>query len=184
MFFIIGMRRSGTSILRQVIGSHPSIDDIWFEPHPLWYAVMLETFSRYKHLGWVREELDLFNQYADGAKFALNPGTQALEWKQLIKTFPEAKFIFIERDQKEVYESYYKADYDSLRGVVSKEEHYLSHARLNYQFFSFTEQHPEKAVLISYENLCKEPDKAMEPVWKLLGINNHSIASQIKSGKN
>ena len=47
-FFILGMRRSGTSILREIVASHPEVDECLFEPHDLWHAIMMDHFKRFE----------------------------------------------------------------------------------------------------------------------------------------
>jgi hypothetical protein len=182
MFFIIGMRRSGTSILMDVIQSHPQIGNVEFEPHPLWYAVEMSYFSRFKYLDWVNKEMHRFTskEGLHGAKFALNSGTKALEWVMLKDKFKDAKFIFITRNEEDVWKSLYRLDKDIMRGVVSHEEHLMSHTRINNQFEEFVHKEPERAVIVSYEGLRQNPDGEMEKVWQLLGVNNHSIKGMIR----
>ena len=55
LFFIIGLRRSGTSILRTLMLRHPDIGGIEFEPHDLWNAIELKHFPRLMESVYTRE---------------------------------------------------------------------------------------------------------------------------------
>ena len=135
-FFIIGMRRSGTSILRKLLLKHPDISDIEFEPHSLWNAVDILHFDRFQNsmrYGQYYSEAKMMvknftwagvQKKHYGAKFALNPGTKALEWQWLHRTFPEAKFIFIQRKCEDNWNSFKKQDAQSFRGMMHNYSNY------------------------------------------------------------
>lgn len=169
LFFIIGMRRSGTSILRSLLMNHPEINDIEFEPHPLWNAVDLSHFPRFELLPYVKETISEFKGKGSGekwhgAKFALNPGVKAMEWVWLPQVFPEAKFVFILRDRGDTYKSYYKEDCDKLRGYIPE--------RIYNPFFDFIVNtfHHSQSVKISFEGLVKNADVELEKACDLLEI--------------
>ena len=137
LFFIIGLRRSGTSILRTLIAKHPEVGSIEFEPHPLWNAMDILHFPRF-----TKPRQDVYGQYVQiarilvenfrkqgqfkwhGAKFALNPGVKALEWRWLYKTFPTCKIIFITRDLQNTWKSYVKQDKDSFMGMIPQNAYF------------------------------------------------------------
>lgn len=165
------MRRSGTSILRSLLMNHPDIKDIEFEPHPLWNAIDLHHFDRFKTLPYVLETIEKFRSEGSGdkwhgAKFALNPGVKAMEWVWLPRVFPEAKFIFIVRNREDTYASYHNEDKDKLRGCIPE--------RIYTPFFHFivnTFKHPESA-MVNYDDLFGNGDAELENVWDLLGIKH------------
>lgn len=178
-FFIIGMRRSGTSILRDLLIKHPEIKGIEFEPHPLWNAVDLLHFKRYANYPDVRETIKAFAKGGKGggwygAKFALNPGVKAMEWIWLPKTFPEARIIFIVRDMQQTYKSYCREDRDAVRGIVP-EEIYIPFWKFIIEGFNrYLSSNPEKASLVNYEALVKNADRQLEKVWACLGIKRQN----------
>ena len=175
LFFIIGMRRSGTSILRTMIESHQEIGTVEFEPHPLWNAVDLAHFSRFQSLPHVKEELSRFREAEKdgrwhGAKFALNPGTKALEWKWLLATFEGAKIIFILRNRNDTWKSVYKQDVDSFRGIIRKEAYDILFDDLVSGFRAYVNHNPTHSCILNYENLITDTNNELTAAWKLLGI--------------
>lgn len=175
MFFIIGMRRSGTSILRNLIMEHPRVAAIEFEPHPLWYAVDMNHFRRFKRDPYVQRKLSEFTKNCCGpnwygAKFALNPGVKALEWVWLPQTFPECRIIFIIRDMRDTFESYYKEDRGSVRGALPLKlykpyfEYHVS------QFHKYATKNNSNAICVYFKRLVKDADLELQPAWELLGL--------------
>lgn len=174
IFFVIGMRRSGTSILRTLLLTHPKIKDVLFEPHDLWSAVDLNHFSRFKRLEWVQNTMQDFKKRASqgqwyGAKFALNPGTKALEWVWLHKTFLDAKFIFIIRNKEDTWRSFCKQDKDSVRGIIPKQAFDILY---DYHINTFKKYACIKC-FIYYENLVHNADQELISIWNLLDIKKH-----------
>ena len=181
-FFILGMRRSGTSILREIIASHPEVDECLFEPHDLWHAIMMDHFKRFEARPYVREILNDFETKPGlhGAKFVFNPGVEALEWVWLERKY-KPKFIFIIRDQSDVFASYAKQDRRSVRGMVSEAEHLATWLRLSGDWMRFPDEHGERACLIRYEDLLTEPNATMRDAWRVLGVSpDHDIARKIR----
>jgi hypothetical protein len=177
LFFVIGLRRSGTSILRQLVMRNPGISGIEFEPHDLWAAVDLSHFDRLMKnpeiRKWVKITIHPYTITRDkwhGAKFALNPGVKALEWVWLDKTFPGCKFIFIQRNLKSTYNSYYNQDKQSVRGVIDKIAYFILAEKLIINFGNYVRSNPGRACLIDYETMLDNPDAELSKVWKLLNI--------------
>jgi len=178
-FFIVGMRRSGTSVLRKLLMKHPQIGDIEFEPHPLWNAVDLLHFRRWRDYPGVHKTIQEFRDKGrgdgwHGAKFALNPGVKAMEWVWLPKIFPEAKIIFIIRNPTETYKSYYKQDKNVVRGYVP-ERIYTDFWNIIVEGFNgYLLSNPRKACSIVYESLIKKADEELEKIWALFEIEKRS----------
>lgn len=173
LLFIIGIRRSGTSILRQLLLKHPDIAGIEFEPHDLWAAVDLKHFPRLmkkpKVNVFVNDTIGDFKRHGEkgkyyGAKFALNPGVKALEWVWLKKTFPDAKFIFIHRNIGSTWNSYVKQDKDSVRGLINKEAYVSEYKNILYTFTG------TDSPVLSYDFMLKNTDKTLSHAWEYLGL--------------
>lgn len=183
LFFVIGMRRSGTSILRTLLEKHPKIAKVDFEPHPLWNAVDLAHFKRFENYPGVQETIEDFRRRGDGdkwhgAKFALNPGVKAMEWVWLPKTFPGSRIIFIIRNLVDTYDSYYKQDVDSVRGVIPWSI-YLPFTELIFNGFNhYAKKNPETTCFVDYEKLLENPDLELQKAWKLLRMENMGGLSQ------
>jgi len=176
MFFIIGIRRSGTSILRELMMKHPEIRSIEFEPHPLWFAVDMSHFSRFKDMPFVKDELMRFKRECSmdkwyGAKFALNPGVKGLEWKWLPKLFPEARFIFLFRGVEANWKSYKKQDKDSVRGMIPINAYRQMHSQLYESFEEYWINNPETSTVLQYERLLNKPDQGTGYAFSVLGLD-------------
>ena len=177
LLFIIGIRRSGTSILRTLINKHPEVSALEFEPHGLWAAVDLKHFRRLmrkpKVNVFVNDTIGEFKRHGEhgkyyGAKFALNPGVKALEWVWLKKEFPEAKFIFITRNTESTWNSYVKQDKNSVRGLITKQAYFAEYDNIKNSFID----NANNATWVYYENLLKNTDGELESVWHLLGLKS------------
>jgi hypothetical protein len=180
-FFIIGMRRSGTSILRDCMRcAHDQIYDIEFETHILRYALQCMEIPRYRetlgHKGWVRDELKRFNDIAidsgkwHGIKFALNPGVYDMEWVYLYHYFPYAKFIFIIRNKENTFSSYKKLDENIKRGHAPWDCYSPFFDLMTGQFRDYRKNNPENSCIINYEKLVIDADKELKKAWNILGI--------------
>jgi len=186
-FFIIGLRRSGTSILRKLISQSPGVKNIQFEPHDLLYAVSILKIPRFKGTAYPTSVVRAFEALPkwSGAKFALNPGIDALDWIWLSKTFPNARFIFITRNTNSNFESYKKADAKTLRGVITNNIYKPFHGHINTGFNSFHKNNKAISTIINYDSMLKDVDMEMSKVWKLLKIKSPgSLKHMIKQPKN
>jgi hypothetical protein len=154
---------------------HPRVGNIDFEPHDLWAAIDLNHFKRLKkknsNLHWITSQIEGFKRQGSndkwhGAKFALNPGTKALEWIWLHKTFPYAKFIFITRNLTDTWKSVYKQDKESVRGIIDKHAYDILAHNLVGDFYNCQ---VERCV-IKYENLVSNADLTLRAVWAFLKV--------------
>ena len=173
LFFIVGIRRSGTSILRELILKHPEVDKILFEPYELWHAIRVSHLGRYKNDPYVKKIIQDFS-YAPGkykgAKFALNTCLESMTWRRLALVFPEAKFIFIIRDAEQTYKSWVKQDKDSVRGLCSKELYMGFREHITQSFIDFTANNINKSCILFYKDLVKLTDFTMVNIWRTLNI--------------
>ena len=170
LFFIVGMRRSGTSILRELILKHPEVDKILFEPYELWHAIRVSHLRRYGNDPYVKKIIQDFRNTSGkykGAKFALNGGIEAMTWRRLSLVFPEAKFIFIVRDAEQTYNSWVGQDKNSVRGLCSKELYMGFRSHIVKSFEDFNDKNNR---IISYKNLIESTDITMMKIWNLLQI--------------
>jgi len=68
LVFIIGMRRSGTSILRELIMSHKDVDTILFEPHHLMFSLRVSDMVRYNNDAYVGDSIQEMTQLGNRTK--------------------------------------------------------------------------------------------------------------------
>ena len=173
LVFIIGLRRSGSSILRTLIEKHPEVSELKFEPHELLFTASTQHINRYKDSKYHQKVLDEYRGNEDkyfGAKLVVNPGLETFSWKFLPRMYPEAKFIFINRIPKTNYDSWIKQDKKSVRGIINRGTYNELWCNINYSFIDFTRINPDNACILSYEVLCSNTDKELEKVWKCLDV--------------
>ncbi len=177
--FLIGMRRSGTSIMRKLLNKAEGVN-LLFEPHDVWWALTAGQLPRFVDSAVTQKALSQWRGHLEscpipGAKFALNPGIEAMEWRPLPKLYPEARFVFVRRNQRDTFASYYAEDHAEPRGAVPDVIHNWFHHSIYLDFLDFCQQHPKRAVLVEYENLLNTPEEALAPVWALLGVDAPDI---------
>ena len=172
--FIIGIRRSGTSLLRSLILSHPKIAEIKFEPHELIYCCRTQHINRYKNSEYHKKIIAYYTQSINiykGAKIAVNVGIEAMNWKWVNNKIPNSIFIFIKRNVIDNFKSWYELDKNSVRGVCNYKMYKSWYNLINKSFEDFRNINPKRTCLISYENLVKNADNEMLQVWNTLGLS-------------
>jgi len=189
LFFIVGVRRSGTSILRTLLQKHPKINSIDFEPHPLWFAVMMQHFDRFNDEDVWKRIVDDFKAKGKkdwhGAKFALNPGIDALDWIWLDKVFEKPRFIFIKRSLMDSYKSYWSVDKDIRRGAIDENSYFPAFAFVQSTFEKFVCENPDRSCIIRFEELVEAPDRELRKITRILGLPNlRDMEKFIKKPKN
>ena len=187
-FFVVGLRRSGTSILRQLILKNKEVGDIDFEPHEINHAASVIKISGYKSNPYYNRVISSFKSRGKfkwyGAKIVYNPGVDAMDWIWLPSVFDETKFIFITRNAQSNYKSYFKADKNIRRGVIPKEAYIPLHKLITDSFKKFNKNNPQRACIVDYDNMLKDSDGELSKVWNLLGINKVPVQKFIKKPQN
>ncbi len=172
LVFIIGMRRSGTSILRKLVELHPEVERIEFEPNELLEVCERIGIPRYKNIPYFNEVINRFKKPRDkwyGAKLALNVGLEAMRWLRFEEQFDKPYYIFIQRNPSTTYDSWVKNE-TSSRGVCPKEMYLPWWKHINKSFEQFVKENPDRTCIVQYEDLCDNADLELEKVWNLMGI--------------
>jgi len=172
-FWIIGLRRSGTSILRRLLAASPNIGPVLFEPHPLFHAIGMNHLDRFKAQGYVQKILQDYTAQKRpgkwiGAKLAINPGAGGLEWIWLPLTFKGSKIVFVTRGIRETWRSYEAADRDIVRGFVPWTAYQPAAEFTVARFRQHIKEHPADAIEVKYENILADVDEALRPVFEFL----------------
>lgn len=189
LFFLIGIRRSGTSIMRKILLASPDVDTVLFEPHPLWHSIMMKHFKRFRgpeHNNRVNyfRSLGMKGNVA-GAKVALNPGIDALDFFWIERVFPEAKFIIVHRDEEDTFQSYVNQDKNIKRGAIPRHIYSPIFNWLQGCLWYFVNCHKDKAVLVSFDKVVENPEKELAKVWKLLKVRPpKDLSSMVHKPKN
>lgn len=176
LVFIIGMRRSGTSITRELVRKHPNVVDILFEPHELLFSCQSIHISRYRNSQYHQEAIRKFREFEApsdkwfGAKIAVNCGIEAMNWKWLEDKFDKPTYIFTHRDARPNYASWVNVDHDQPRGIVPMTMYFPWWGHINVSFAEFVRDNPDRAVVVKYEKLLENTDGEMNKVWDLLGL--------------
>ncbi len=139
------------------------------------HAAQTVKIPRYKDHPYYNQVIGQFksrgvNGRWHGAKMVLNPGIDALDWIWIPKKFPKSKIVFITRDPEKNYASYYKADKNTARGVISKEAYVSIHKQLTDRFIQWNKNHKSRSCFLKYENILSDADRELSKVWKLLNI--------------
>ena len=185
--FIIGMRRSGTSLLRKIIKTHNRVEDIEFEPNELLEICERVGIPRYKKEPFFINTIQRFKQIRDkwyGAKLAVNPGIEAMRWQRLEEVFDKPHYVFIRRRPHDTYDSWIKNE-TSTRGICDINLYMGWWLHINASFTHFVKRNIGRSIIIDYEDLCEKPNETMKKVWSLLGIQTppNDISAFIKSKK-
>ncbi len=107
--FIVGSPRSGTSILEIILNTHPFIA-AWYEPYYLWetyFSCLEDDIWREAHLEEknkrrIRDEFEIFSSKS-GKPIVLDKlPTHSFNIPIIRKIFPDAKWIHILRDGRDV----------------------------------------------------------------------------------
>jgi len=172
LVFLIGMRRSGTSILRKLVEMHPEVDRIEFEPNELLEICERIGIPRYKRIPYFNEVVNRFKKPRNGwygAKLALNAGIEAMRWRRLDERFDKPHYIFIQRNPNMTYDSWIKNE-TSTRGTCPKDMYLPWWKHINKSFEEFVKENPERGCIVQYEKLCENADLELKKVWNLLKI--------------
>jgi len=189
VFFIIGIRRAGTSVMRQILSASEDISGVLFEPHPLWHSIQMQHFKRFKspeHQAVLEsfKKIGSHGKYV-GAKFALNPGIDALDFLWIPRMFPQAKIIFMTRNINDVYQSYLNADKNTKRGAIPQTIYDPMFRWLEGWLWHIYDTTPDRTCWIHYDKLVENPLGEMEKIYACLGIKEiPSVAQIIHKPKN
>ncbi len=177
--FVCGMRRSGTSILRTIVQASSDVDELLFEPHELWMALAVVHLARYSAHPVIRDILDHWLAGGRssgrwfGAKWGLNVGMWAMHWREIDANLGRrARWVFIERDTRDVFASWSLLDQDSHAGTCAWDLFRPFAEHIAASFRAFCQAYPQRGVLLSYEQLVQYPAETMEPVWSMLNAKN------------
>lgn len=185
--FIIGVHRSGTSLLRRIINSHPRIacpPETYFLQH---FAKMLrddQTFAGLTGFGYESrpeclEQIRIWSskyheayRIANGkARWADKTPQYSMILEEIKEIFGEGtQFIILFRHPYDVAYSLYGRGWEFTAGDgdrLSGAAHYVAEA-LDHQL-DFLAQNERICVVARYEDLVKEPEPTLRRVLSFLG---------------
>lgn len=173
IIFIIGLRRSGTTITQKLIEKHPKVEKLLFEPHELLFCASTNHLIRYKNSEYHQQVLDSFRNHENyyGAKIAINVGVEAGKWNHIIRNFPEARVIFTKRNAQDNYNSWLREDTKTVHHTFDFKTYYTLWEICNREFEAYHIENPDKSCIINYENFVQNTDIELNKVWSMLEID-------------
>ena len=185
--FLVGAERSGTTVLRLMFASHPklawcnefeySVDrvaDDGTPPHLNDYYEWLEAHRVFQATGF---ELDRSLSYTQLVNSFLSQkraqedkpfvgGTVHRHFDRLLKIWPDARFIHMIRDPRDVARSCIGMGWAG--NVWTGVERWLEAERL-WEEFS-TQLPPERFIEVTYETLIEKPEETLTRLCEFIGI--------------
>ena len=126
--FIIGSPRSGTTILGNILNTHPDIGE-WYEPYYIWLRYfnnrLDDIWIAHKRMSdirfFIRREFDIYRK-KKGISLVIDksPG-HALNIESILQIFPESKWVHIVRDGRDVTLSI-KKEWNTRKRVVEQKD--------------------------------------------------------------
>lgn len=223
--FIIGIGRSGTTILNKILNSHPAIHSL---PEANFLVFFLHDYKdikkfNQKHIELIFEQIQLFSLshpwvgwefnlqttkakllnlvnkgelsyeelckivYSDFKVFGMDKSSSSilvdknpsytLFVKHLANHFPKAKFIFLLRD--------YRANILSRKQSVYLKSPEVAFNSYRWKLFNessanFSKKHPDKVLLLKYEDLVLDSEKEIVRICEFLGVKKEDFNTQVE----
>ena len=175
--FIIGMPRSGTTLIEQILSAHSYVSGAGELPYLS--KLGLPLLSRDTRLSTVSLEnfranyLQLLDQHANGKKFVTDKTPHNFRLVSLIlHTIPEAKIIHVKRDPSATCWSNYKS-YFATKGLgyCYDLDDLVSYYHLYCGLMEFWHtQFEDKIITCSYETLTARPEPEIKRVIRALDL--------------
>jgi tetratricopeptide (TPR) repeat protein len=175
--FIVGMIRSGTTLLDQIVSSHPMVSNagelrFWIEKS-LWLAYLeptppasvLEQLGE-EYLEYVSLLVGSSNRTTD--KMPLNFFSIGL----IQRTLPKARFIHIRRNPVDTCLSIYTTYFGQGSHFVYNKANTVAYYRLYLEAMAYWRAHlpPESLMEVDYEDLISNPEPTIRQIVDFCGL--------------
>lgn len=164
MIFVTGFARGGTSWLRSCIASHPDIAKI---PHEM------VVFRDYSDRATIEKAIDeAVRETGLGAPFYVNkaPANAPFIGKGC-RLFPEAKFIFIIRDPRDVFISHKRGKQKWMGGKNSTVSGCMQKIEKYYKGYLDAKE-CDNVLLVTYEELHQDFHATLRKVFRFIGARD------------
>lgn len=176
--FVVGCPRSGTTLLRQILDSHPSIS-CGPETRFLWGLRTIEERNWTTLVGfgltldeWRANARTLFEsfhlRYAERQgkhRWADKSPDYALMLDWVNELYPEAQVVHIVRDPRDVIDAWRR--FYGNRSIHRAARSWVRYVRAAHDFASM--QVEEKMKELRYEDLVREPEQTLRSLFEWLG---------------
>ena len=190
LIFVLGLPRSGTTLVEQILTSHPEVASVG-ETNLIARSILKATGRNApsdRLTGDVLSEVLLSHPQAIRQNYLANTrhlsqGSRYTVEKQpintvffpiLLKAFPDAHFIFTERDAMataySMFKQLFSQAYFSSNRLVDLNVYLKAHRSM---MDAWRKQFPERIVEVRYEALVSEPQLAIRALLESLSLADH-----------
>lgn len=184
---IVGMPRSGTTLLEQIIGSHSSYFQGGETPSlnfSLQYGLHSDIFSASlkaskEQLNMAAKGYDFYYEQLGASKNSRIINKVPANYMNIgffKQVFPKGKIIFMERDYRDVVASIYFEYFSSPNSFTNKVDDIIK----TYKFaketvLKWNEIYNEDILLLKYEDIISEYDQSLEKISSFLNVQKDDM---------
>lgn len=180
MIFVTGMPRSGTSLLEQILASHPEISGAG---ELTWFPELVKSnwpLFRNNHIQEnIAEKIrsEYFRRVSERelpTKFVVDKLPDNFYYLPILqKIFPESLFLICQRDIRDTALSQRFTRFARVRWNSSWENQFSRFEIYYRQFQKITRENHHNLNVIHYENLASDIKTEIEPLLKKIGLGWH-----------
>ncbi len=164
MIFVTGFARGGTSWLRDCVAFHPQVVSIPYE-----MPLFRDLPDRDSILSEIAAAID--SQCLPQSNFYVNKAPANAPFLQkACHLFPEAKFIFIIRDPRDVLVSHQRGNQAWMRGANSAIDGCMKKIQRYYEGYLAAEGSPN-LLLVKYEDLHQQFPATLRYIYEFIGLD-------------
>jgi hypothetical protein len=198
--FIVGMPRTGTTLLDRILGNHPEVEsagerndfsaavreasDAFFQSTLT--SAPANVLGRIDFTKTGASYLERLRRVSRGARFVIDKNPQNLfNLPLILRALPGAKILCLQREPMDAcfsnFKELFQGDaYPYSYALHDLADHYKNaHAWMNH----WQDAAPHVVRLVSYEELVTDPETAMQSLQKFLGVDPRSGLSDITSNE-
>ena len=165
MIFVTGFARGGTTWLRNCIGTHPQISRIGSE------LVLFRDHAGDRGPMEAIIEQKIRDQKLSGPYFVEKSPANAPHIDDAVKLLPEAKFVFIIRDPRDVFISHKRGTRQWMGGVNKRVDGCMKKIHGYYEGYVRARQ-ARNLLLVRYEELHQDFHRTMKRLFDFIGVES------------